>query len=244
MAADAAIAVYKWVFFMDLQGFGHLLIEGAWVTIQLALCSLFFGLILGLLGAAAKLSSSKIANVIGNGYTLLIRGLPELLLVLTIFFGSSALLMAIASLFGYDEYIELSPFVAGVVALSIAFGAYATEVFRGAMQEIPKGQREAAIALGMTSFQTFRRIILPQVWRLALPGLGNLFLVLLKDTALVSVIGLNELMRQATVAVGYTKEPFTFYLAAAVVYLLLTCISMLGLSLLERHANRGYQGAR
>lgn len=244
MAADAAIAVYKLVFSMDLQGFGHLLIEGAWVTIQLALCSLFVGLLLGLLGAAAKLSSSKIANAIGNGYTLFVRGMPELLLVLTIFFGSSALLMAIASLFGYDEYIELSPFVAGVAALSIAFGAYATEVFRGAMQEIPKGQREAAVALGMTAFQTFRRITLPQVWRLALPGLGNLFLVLLKDTALVSVIGLNELMRQASVAVGYTKEPFTFYLAAAMVYLLLTCISMLGLHLLERHANRGYQGAR
>ena len=243
MAADAAIAVYKLVFSMDLQGFGHLLIEGAWVTIQLALCSLFVGLLLGLLGAAAKLSSSKIANAIGNGYTLFVRGMPELLLV-TIFFGSSALLMAIASLFGYDEYIELSPFVAGVAALSIAFGAYATEVFRGAMQEIPKGQREAAVALGMTAFQTFRRITLPQVWRLALPGLGNLFLVLLKDTALVSVIGLNELMRQASVAVGYTKEPFTFYLAAAMVYLLLTCISMLGLHLLERHANRGYQGAR
>ena len=236
--------LFQTVSFMDLQGFGHLLLEGAWVTLQLALCSLFFGLLLGLAGAAAKMSSSKIANAIGNGYTLFVRGMPELLLVLTIFFGSSALLMAIASLFGYDEYIELSPFVAGVAALSIAFGAYATEVFRSALQEIPKGQREAAVALGMTGFQTFRRIILPQVWRLALPGLGNLFLVLLKDTALVSVIGLNELMRQASVAVGYTKEPFTFYLAAAVVYLLLTCISMGGLYLLDRHANRGYRGAR
>ncbi|MCW9053331.1 MAG: ABC transporter permease subunit, partial [Motiliproteus sp.] len=134
-------------------------------------------------------------------------------------------------------------FVAGVTALSIAFGAYATEVFRGAIQEIPKGQREAAIALGMSRFQTFRRIILPQVWRLALPGLGNLFLVLLKDTALVSVIGLNELMRQTVVAVGNTKEPFTFYFAAAMVYLLMTSISMLGLHFLEKRASRGYQGA-
>ncbi|MFG1491643.1 ABC transporter permease subunit, partial [Oceanospirillum sp. HFRX-1_2] len=165
-------------------------------------------------------------------------------LVLTIFFGASAVLMGIASQFGYDEYIELSPFVAGVTALSIAFGAYATEVFRSALQEIPKGQKEAAVALGMTRYQTFKRVTLPQVWRLALPGLGNLFLVLLKDTALVSVIGLNELMRQAAVAVGYTKEPFTFYLAAACVYLLLTSISMAGLYYLERFANRGYQGAR
>lgn len=170
--------------------------------------------------------------------------MPELLLVLTIYFGSSAVLMAIASIFGYDEYIELSPFIAGVIALSIAFGAYATEVFRGAIQEIPKGQREAAMALGMTRFQTFRRITLPQVWRIALPGLGNLFLVLLKDTALVSVIGLNELMRQTSVAVGNTKEPFTFYFAAAMVYLFMTSISMAGLYFLERYANRGYHGAR
>jgi len=229
---------------MDLQGFGHLLISGAWITIQLAVCSLFVGLIFGILGASAKLSKSKTANAIGNGYTLFIRGMPELLLVLTIYFGSSAVLMAIASLFGYDEYIELSPFVAGVTALSIAFGAYATEVFRSALQEIPKGQKEAALALGMTRFQTFKRITLPQVWRLALPGLGNLFLVLLKDTALVSVIGLNELMRQTAVAVGNTKEPFTFYFAAAIVYLLMTSISMAGLHLLERRANRGYKGAR
>ncbi|WP_286238706.1 ABC transporter permease [Neptuniibacter halophilus] len=229
---------------MDLQGFGHLLMSGAWITLQLAVCSLFVGLIFGIIGASAKLSSSKIANTLGNSYTLLVRGMPELLLVLTIYFGSSAVLMAIASLFGYDEYIELSPFVAGVTALSVAFGAYATEVFRSAMQEIPKGQREAAVALGMTRFQTFRRIILPQVWRLALPGLGNLFLVLLKDTALVSVIGLDELMRQTAVAVGNTKEPFTFYFAAAMVYLLMTSISMAGLHLLERKANRGYQGAR
>jgi len=229
---------------MELQGFGHLLISGAWITIQLAICSLFVGLLFGILGATAKLSSSKIAQAIGNGYTLFVRGMPELLLVLTIYFGSSAVLMAIASIFGYDEYIELSPFIAGVIALSIAFGAYATEVFRGAIQEIPKGQREAAMALGMTRFQTFRRITLPQVWRIALPGLGNLFLVLLKDTALVSVIGLNELMRQTSVAVGNTKEPFTFYFAAAMVYLFMTSISMAGLYFLERYANRGYHGAR
>ncbi len=229
---------------MELQGFGHLLLSGAWITIQLAICSLFVGLLFGILGASAKLSSSKIAQAIGNGYTLFVRGMPELLLVLTIYFGSSAVLMAIASIFGYDEYIELSPFIAGVIALSIAFGAYATEVFRGAIQEIPKGQREAAMALGMTRFQTFRRITLPQVWRIALPGLGNLFLVLLKDTALVSVIGLNELMRQTSVAVGNTKEPFTFYFAAAMVYLFMTSISMAGLYFLERYANRGYHGAR
>jgi polar amino acid transport system permease protein len=147
------------------------------------------------------------------------------------------LLMWIASGFGYEAYIEISAFAAGVTALSIAFGAYATEVFRAALMELPRGQWESAYAMGMTRRQTFFCIILPQVWRLALPGLGNLFQVLLKDTALVSVVGLDELMRQAYVASGYTKEPFTFYLTAAFIYLGLTAVATLVTILLERASN-------
>jgi polar amino acid transport system permease protein len=128
-------------------------------------------------------------------------------------------------------------FAAGVTALSIAFGAYATEVFRAAIQALPKGQWESAYALGLPRLTTFYRIILPQVWRLALPGLGNLFQVLLKDTALVSVVGLNDIMRQAYVATGSTKEPFTFYMAAALIYLGLTAISTLITTYLERASN-------
>ena len=212
---------------MDLLGFGHLLIDGTWVTIKLALTSLLFGLMFGLLGASAKLSKYAVFRVPATIYTTLVRGLPELLLVLTLYFGGSMLLMAIASQFGYDEYIEVGPFAAGVAALSIAFGAYSTEVFRAAMQAIPKGQREAAEAMGMKPTKIFFRIILPQMWRLALPGLGNLFQVLLKDTALVSVVGLNDIMRQAYVATGSTKQPFTFYMAAALIYLGLTVLSTL-----------------
>lgn len=220
---------------MDLHGFGHLLLAGTWVTLKLAFVSLLLGLILGLLGATAKLSSIRVLRWIATSYTTLMRGLPELLLVLIIYFGTTELLLRM-----FDVYVEISAFAAGVAALSIAFGAYATEVFRGALQEIPRGQQEAALSLGMSRFQSFYSVVLPQLWRLALPGLGNLFLVLLKDTALVSVIGLNDLMRQAYVAAGFTKLPFTFYLAAAFIYLLLTILFMQLLRLLEQRASRGY----
>lgn len=224
---------------MDLHGFGHLLLAGTWITIKLAFTSLFFGLILGLLGAAAKLSPIRALRWIATTYTTLIRGIPELLLVLIIYFGTTEILLRL-----FDQYIEISAFAAGVTALSIAFGAYATEVFRSALQEIPKGQRESAMAMGLNRWQTFTRILMPQLWRIAIPGLGNLFLVLLKDTALVSVIGLDDLMRQAYVAAGFTKLPFTFYLAAAFIYLLLTIIFMQVIRFLEIRANRPWQGAR
>lgn len=229
---------------MDLLGFGDLLLSGTWVTIKLAMVSLAFGLLFGLIGAAAKLSSFWPARMLATLYTTFVRGIPELLLVLTIYFGGSMVLMAVASRFGHDDYIEISAFGAGVAALSIAFGAYSTEVFRAAIQAIPKGQWESAQALGMRPLKVFFRIILPQVWRLALPGLGNLFQVLLKDTALVSVVGLEDLMRQAYVATGSTKQPFTFYMAAALIYLGLTVLSTSITLLLERAANPATRGAR
>ncbi|MGO3344864.1 MAG: ABC transporter permease [Marinomonas sp.] len=224
---------------IDLHGFGHQLLQGALVTIELALASLVVGLVLGLLGAAAKLSSIKPLQWIANIYTTLIRGIPELLTVLIIYFGATTVLMSIASLFGYDEYIEIGAFAAGVTALGLTFGAYATEVFRGALQSIPKGQHEAAVALGMGTYRKFYRIILPQVWRIALPGLGNLFLVLLKDTALVSVVGLEDIMRKANIAVSSTKQAFLFYLVAAFMYLALTVVSMVVVSYMEKRARRG-----
>jgi len=224
---------------MDLHGFGHLLLAGTWVTLQLAFASLLCGLVLGLVGAAAALSPFAPLRWLALGYNTLMRGIPELLLVLVIYFGATHVIEWMTG-----DYIDVDPFTAGVAALSIAFGAYATEVFRSAMQEIPVGQREAALAIGLGRGDTFFRILLPQVWRIALPGLGNLFLVLLKDTALVSVIGLDDLMRQAYVAAGFTKLPFTFYLAAAGIYLALTIVSMQTIQRLERWANRGYRGAR
>lgn len=224
---------------IDLHGFGAQLLAGTFVTLQLALAAVVLGLILGLLGAGAKLSESAPMRLLGNGYSTLIRGLPEFLVVLTFYFGASDILMFVASQFGYDDYIEVSAFVAGTAALGFIFGAYASELFRGAIIAIPLGQAEAARALGMTSRQTFFRITLPQVWRIALPGLGNLFMILMKDTALVSVVGLEELMRVTSFAVGRSKEPFTFYLAAAVIYLVLTSFASYGLRHLEKRASTG-----
>lgn len=224
---------------IDLHGFGDQLLQGALITVELAMASLVVGLVLGLLGAAAKLSSITPLRWIATVYTTIVRGIPELLTVLIIYFGATIVLMAIARQFGYNDYIEVGPFAAGVTALGLTFGAYATEVFRGALQSIPKGQHEAATALGMGSFRKFQRIVLPQVWRIALPGLGNLFLVLLKDTALVSIVGLDDIMRKANIAVSSTKEPFLFYAAAAVMYLVLTIISMVVVSVMEKRASRG-----
>lgn len=221
----------------DLQGFGALLLSGAVVTIKLALTSLFFGMILGLLGATAKLSKIWIFRKIATVYTATMRGIPELLLVLFIYYGGSIILMNVLQYFGHSEYVEISAFWGGVLALSIAFGAYATEIFRMSIQEIPVGQKEAAEAIGMRPLQIFFRIVLPQVWQIALPGLGNLFLVLLKDTALVSVVGLKDIMYQSSRAAQSTQQPFTFYMAAAFIYLGLTVLITGFMMWLEWRAN-------
>lgn len=217
-----------------------MLMQGTLMTIQVALVATVFGVLIGIVVALMKLSSSRIARMIGEFYTTIIRGVPILVLILLFYFGAISAVNAVARVLGHTQFIDLSAFVAGAAALSLAFGAYATEVFRGAFQSIPPGQIEAARALGMSRFTAFRRVSLPQVWRIALPGLGNIFLVILKETALVSVIGVEELMRKTEFAVGFTKAPFTFYLFAAFIYLGLTVISMGVLQNLERRANRGH----
>jgi polar amino acid transport system permease protein len=223
----------------DLQGFGPMLLLGAWMTVQVALAATVFGLILGLGGALMKLSSSRVLRLIAGLYTTILRGVPILVVILLFYFGAITAVNAIARSLGHTQFIDLNAFVAGTAALSLAFGAYATEVFRGAFQAIPKGEIEAARALGMSRLTAFRRVSLPQVWRLALPGLGNIFLVILKETALVSVIGLEELMRKTEFAVGFTRQPFTFFLFAAFLYLAMTVVAMVALQHLEKHANRG-----
>lgn len=221
----------------ELQGYGAVLVKGTWITVKLGLVSLVFGLILGLIGAAAKSSDFAILRWLANAYTTLVRGIPELLFVLFVYFGGSVAVTAVLKLFGYTKYIEISQFWLGVFALAFMFGAYATEVFRMALQAIPVGQWEAAQSLGMRPAQTFFRIILPQMWAVALPGLGNLTLVLLKDTALVSVIGLQDLMFFAGRAAQSTQQAFTFYLVAALIYLCLTMVVMGALSWAEYMAN-------
>lgn len=227
---------------IDLHGFGHQIALGTWMTIRLALAALILGLSLGLLGATLKSSPLRVLRWIGDIYSTVFRGIPELVVVLLIYFGSASVLTAISGWFG-GGYWELNPFAAGTLALGICFGAYATEVFRGALLTIPPGQWEAAQALGLHKPRIFRKIILPQLWRIALPGLGNLFMVMMKDTALVSVIGLEEVMRKAQVATAVSKEPFTFYITAAFIYLGITVFAMAVLHILEKRVNRGIRRA-
>lgn len=227
---------------IDLYGFGLALAAGTLMTVQLALSALCLGLVLGLLGALAKTSPYKPLQWLGGFYSTLVRGVPELLWVLLIYFGTVSLMSKLGDLLNIPG-LELSAFAAGVIALGLCFGAYATEVFRGAILAIPKGHREAGLALGLSKARIFSRLILPQMWRIALPGLGNLFMILMKDTALVSVIGLEEIMRHSQVAVTVTKQPFTFYMVAAIIYLGLTILAMIGMHFLEKRAARGFARA-
>jgi His/Glu/Gln/Arg/opine family amino acid ABC transporter permease subunit len=224
---------------LDLYGFGPALAAGTLMTIKLALSALSLGLVLGLLGALAKTSPYKPLRWLGGSYSTLVRGVPELLWVFLIYFGTVGLMHAIGEMLGQPN-LELSAFAAGTIALGICFGSYATEVFRGAILAIPKGHREAGLALGMSKARIFSRLILPQMWRIALPGLGNLFMILMKDTALVSVIGLEEIMRRSQIAVTASKEPFLFYAVAAFIYLGLTILAMIGMYFLEKRASRGF----
>ncbi|WP_417843019.1 ABC transporter permease [Thalassospira sp.] len=224
----------------DLYGRGWQMLDGGLVTIQLCLTVLPFMIIIGLLGASAKLSRFKALRVIGESYTVIIRGIPELLVILLIYFGGTIAVQNIAEMInGAETRVDIPAFWSGVAALALVQGAFASEVFRAAMLAIPKGQIEAAIATGMTPVQIFHRIKLPQLWRFALPGLNNLFQVLIKDTALISVVGVEEILRKAAVGAGTEKAPFTFYLVAMLMFLAFTTVSLIAFNRLEKRASRG-----
>lgn len=238
---------------LDLQGYEASILKGALVTIEVAVLSLLLAVILGMLGALAKLAPYKWARAIATFYTTVIRGIPDLVLMMLIFFGGQILLNN--SLYSINEtlnewfassdpnhewtsylpdYIDVSPFIAGVLTIGFIFGAYMAETFRGAIMAVDKGELEAAKAYGMSSALSFRRILLPQMIRHALPGFGNNWLVLLKTTALVSIIGLDDMVRMSSLAAGTTKMPFTFYMAVAIIFLFFTSVSTGLLKLVER----------
>ncbi|EYR82831.1 ABC transporter permease [Shinella sp. 838] len=223
---------------IELQGFGDQIAVGAITTLRVAATSLVLGIGVGLCGAMAKLGRSQTLRRLADVYTTIIRGVPELLIILILYFGGTVAMTAV-----FGRYVEVDAFAAGVFALTIVFGAYATEVFRAAIRAVPTGQIEAAHALGLSKMHTWRLVIFPQMWRYALPGIGNLWLTLLKDTALISVVGLEDLMRKTGVAAGATHDPLTFYTVAAGLYLSFTSVSLAGLTLLERRANRGVRVA-
>jgi len=204
-------------------------LNGLQITVALALVSGMLGSLLGLFVAIVKLSKLRISGFLGQAYTTIMRGLPELLVILVVYFGGTA---AITALTG--RYIEINAFAAGVAALMIVFGAYCAEIFRGAIMSVPQGQMEAARSLGLKPWQIWLFVILPQMMRVALPAYGNLWISLVKDTSLVSVIGLTDIMRVAFIGAGSMRAPLTFYLMASALYLALTSLSLASFRVLER----------
>ncbi|EKG30861.1 ABC transporter permease [Pseudomonas avellanae] len=227
----------------SLKGFGPLLLEGTWMTIKLAVLSLALSILLGLVGASAKLSSSALLRVPAQIYTTLIRGIPDLVLMLLIFYSLQTWLTMLTDAMEW-EYIEINPFGAGVITLGFIYGAYFTETFRGAILSVPRGQVEAATAYGLKRGQRFRYVVFPQMMRHALPGIGNNWQVMLKATALVSIIGLADLVKASQDAGKSTYQLFYFLVLAALIYLMITSASNFALRWAERHYAAGSREAQ
>jgi histidine transport system permease protein len=208
----------------SLKGFGPLLLQGSWMTVKLSFLCLLVSVGLGLIGASAKLSKSALLRVPAQAYTTLIRGVPDLVLMLLIFYSLQTWLTSVTDFMEW-EYIEINPFSAGVITLGFIYGAYFTETFRGAILAVPRGQMEAATAYGLTRAQRFRIVVFPQMMRFALPGIGNNWMVILKATALVSIIGLADLVKVAQDAGKSSYQLFFFLMLAALIYLVITTVS-------------------
>ena len=223
-----------------LFGYEARFLAGMGITAGVALIALAVALALGLVGAAAKTRGGKVVRAAAAAYTTVTRGTPELLLILLIYFDMQRLLNFIRESMGVEDAAVISPFWAGAAAIGIIYGGYMTETFRGALQAVPAGQAEAGAALGLRPWRVFWLLTFPQMMRHALPGISNNWLVLLKATALVSVIGLSDdMMAVANQAKSKTREPFMFYLAAAGGYLLFTAVSGFVFAKLEKRARRG-----
>ncbi|MEX0604863.1 MAG: ABC transporter permease [Marinobacter sp.] len=228
---------------LDLKGYGPALIEGAIITIELAFLSLALSLFLGLVGAASKLSQNRLLRGGATAYTTLIRGVPDLVMMLLFYYGGQVAVNNLSDFiyeaYDVDFFFQFDPFIAGVLTIGLIFGAYMTETFRGAFLAVDGGQIEAAKAYGFTRWHTFRRVMIPQMMRHALPGLGNNWQVLLKTTALVSIIGLTDMVRVAEQAAKAERSPFLFFIPVALIYLLITAASELFIKWLNKRANAG-----
>ncbi|MDF3936035.1 ABC transporter permease [Pseudomonas citronellolis] len=228
--------------YTSLKGYGSILLDGTWMTVKLSICSLLLSVLLGLLGATAKLSGSKLLRFPATCYTTLIRGVPDLVLMLLIFYSLQTWLADLTDYMEWD-YIEIDPFSAGIITLGFIYGAYFTETFRGAILAVPRGQLEAASAYGLTRLQRFRFVLFPQMMRFALPGVGNNWMVLIKSTALVSIIGLSDVVRAAQDAGKSSYRLLFFLLVAGAIYLLFTTLSNIVLNALERRYATGVREA-
>jgi octopine/nopaline transport system permease protein len=229
---------------IGLLGFGEggwaaALLSAAAVTLVLSILGFGVGVIFGGFGAAGRLARSPAFRFIASGYGTVFRGVPDLLTIYLLYFGGSVALTAVDHWFGGAGFVGLPAFATGTMAIGVISGAYQSEVFRGAYLAVDAGQTDAARALGLSRWITLRRVIIPQLLRHALPGLGNVWQLVLKDSALISVIGLVELMRQAQIGAGSTREPFIFYVAAAILYLIIASVTGLAFRRAEAQAMRG-----
>jgi len=223
----------------NIIDYAPLLSRGALITLSVALLSLLLATALGVIGSFAKIRGGTVTRFLANLYTTFVRGVPELVLILLIYFGGQRTINLIGSSLGQD-YLELSKFWAGVIAIGFIYGGYLTETFRGAYQSVPVGQAEAARAVGLSQSIIFRKVLAPQILRFALPGYSNVWQVLAKSTAVISVIGLEDLVGLADKAGKATREPFLFFVVVIIAYLLLTSASARALSALNQRLNRGY----
>lgn len=225
------------------NGWGALLLVATLMTLAVTATALLIGAVLGTVVATAKLSGNMLLVGLGNVYTTVFRGVPELLIIYLIYFGGSSAVTAVGQWLGYEGFLGLPSFAAGALAVGIISGSYQAEVYRGAYLAIAKGELEAASAIGMNRMLRLRRVVMPQVLRYAIPGLGNVWQLTLKDSALISVTGLAELMRTSQVAAGSTRQYFLFYIVGGVLYLLLTSFSDRVFNRAERRANRSMPAA-
>jgi octopine/nopaline transport system permease protein len=207
------------------QGWGGVFLLALLLTVVLTLTALAVGAVFGSMVAAAKLSKSRTLRVLGDAYTTLFRGIPELLIIYVFYFGGSTLVTAIGQFFGADGFISMPPFLVGALAVGLISGSYQAEVYRAAVLAVSRGEIEAARAIGMSNAMLWRRVLIPQVMRFALPGIGNVWQLSLKDSALIAVTGLAEVMRTSQFAAGSTHQYFTFYVVGGVLYLVLTSLS-------------------
>ena len=219
-------------------GWGDEIAFGVKVTITLALATLPIGLVLGFLIALAAQSKDRVLRAAVGVYTTIFRGLPELLTLFIVYYGLQILIQSIFAWLGLEQQVEINAFLAGMIALAVVFSSYASEVLLSAFRAIPQGQYEAGHALGLRRWHTLVFVILPQLIRIALPGLANLWMILLKDTSYVSIIGLADILRQTGVAARVSKEAFFFYFLACMLYLVLAIVSSVGLDLIERWSRK------
>lgn len=221
-------------------GWGKALLLASCVTLAVAFCGFMIGAVIGSLLAWGRIAGNRPVRALADVYTTVMRSIPELLVIYLFYFGGSMAFTALAEVMGGDGFYGVPPFVAGVIAIGVVSGAYQGEVYRGAFRAVARGEIEAATAFGMKRGHMFRRIIAPQVLRFALPGIGNIWQMALKESALISVTGLVELLRQAQIGAGSTRQPFEFYMIAGALYLLITWLSQHAFNWLERRSARGF----